>query len=513
MGGLVLNVDTLGQGTMMPGSARKLQNFEPAIAGGYRRINGYEKFDTDVVPGDTDEPVLGVKVGLGGVFAVRKTGTDNAIYFSTGGGWSGPLNGTARTGSVTKARGLSYSIVEPTVLFTDGFNYAWKYNGTTETVINGVGAPADPKYAAIFRDRLVLSGYSSNVSAISISGPGSDTDFTGGGGAIEINVGDEVTGIYTFRDTLYIFCKNSLHSLSGTSATNFAIQDVAASIGCVSQDTIREIGGDVIYLSYDGFRSLAATIRVGDIELGLVSGNIQPLVTQVLDAALGEDAFATITIAKKSQYRLFINDPSVNEEDATGFLAKYDGRAPSESPSASDLKFSWATLLGIKPYSADSAFTNNQEYSVFGHPTSGYVYRLESGSTFDGVNIQAVYRTPDIVFASDKIDSTIRKVFQKATFYMQVEGDINMNVALRLDREQDDILQPDAVAFEQIGTLPVYGTAVYGTSSYGALETVVFKTNLIGSGFTGAFELSISDDSAPVRIDSFVVQLAAKGKR
>ena len=40
-GGLVLNKDPF---TQPPGSALQLQNFEPSIRGGYRRINGTNKY-------------------------------------------------------------------------------------------------------------------------------------------------------------------------------------------------------------------------------------------------------------------------------------------------------------------------------------------------------------------------------------------------------------------------------------------------------------------------------------
>ena len=39
-GGLVLNRSTF---LMQPGEALELQNFEPDIEGGYRRINGFSK--------------------------------------------------------------------------------------------------------------------------------------------------------------------------------------------------------------------------------------------------------------------------------------------------------------------------------------------------------------------------------------------------------------------------------------------------------------------------------------
>jgi hypothetical protein len=49
-GGLVSNQSRLQHGLKMPGSARVLQNFEPSIKGGYRRINGFTKFSDVIVP-------------------------------------------------------------------------------------------------------------------------------------------------------------------------------------------------------------------------------------------------------------------------------------------------------------------------------------------------------------------------------------------------------------------------------------------------------------------------------
>jgi len=49
-GGLVTNLSPLQQGVQAPGSARILKNFEPAISGGYKRIEGYAKYSTSFVP-------------------------------------------------------------------------------------------------------------------------------------------------------------------------------------------------------------------------------------------------------------------------------------------------------------------------------------------------------------------------------------------------------------------------------------------------------------------------------
>ena len=52
-GGLVQNMPALSQGIEAPGSATRLVNFEVSTDGGYRRIDGYNKFSETAVPGTT----------------------------------------------------------------------------------------------------------------------------------------------------------------------------------------------------------------------------------------------------------------------------------------------------------------------------------------------------------------------------------------------------------------------------------------------------------------------------
>jgi len=57
--GLVSNLSRLQQGIKLPGSARRLENFERSIEGGYRRINGYSKFSDSFIPKHGDTRVQG----------------------------------------------------------------------------------------------------------------------------------------------------------------------------------------------------------------------------------------------------------------------------------------------------------------------------------------------------------------------------------------------------------------------------------------------------------------------
>jgi hypothetical protein len=58
-GGLITNLSPLQHGIQLPGSARILRNFEPSIEGGYRRIEGFDKYDSSIVPAYGDAKVHG----------------------------------------------------------------------------------------------------------------------------------------------------------------------------------------------------------------------------------------------------------------------------------------------------------------------------------------------------------------------------------------------------------------------------------------------------------------------
>ena len=48
--GLITNMSPLQQGINSPGSARELKNFEPSVEGGYKRILGFDKYDSNIIP-------------------------------------------------------------------------------------------------------------------------------------------------------------------------------------------------------------------------------------------------------------------------------------------------------------------------------------------------------------------------------------------------------------------------------------------------------------------------------
>ena len=58
-GGLISSLSPLQHGTQAPGSARLLKNFEPSTDGGYKRIEGFDKYSSSFVPAYGEPKVQG----------------------------------------------------------------------------------------------------------------------------------------------------------------------------------------------------------------------------------------------------------------------------------------------------------------------------------------------------------------------------------------------------------------------------------------------------------------------
>ena len=74
-GGLVANLTPLQQGIQAVGSATQLQNFDPAITGGYKKVLGYSKFNPQVL---ADSGVIQ------GVAVTNNTSTTTAVAVRAG---------------------------------------------------------------------------------------------------------------------------------------------------------------------------------------------------------------------------------------------------------------------------------------------------------------------------------------------------------------------------------------------------------------------------------------------
>ena len=488
-GGLIKDTSVLA---MPPGSCKKLENFEPSITGGYRRINGFSKFDSNELSGSG--AVLGIQILGSSVIGARGA----HIEKSTGSGWTSIITNRtdAERYNFTKYRWANTEKIAG----ADGDNQAFIYDGSTYTLLSGTGAPSDPHTVEEFRNHLFFTGANSgNTSQIDFCAPYSENDFTAANGAGTIDVGDKVVGLKAFRDQLYIFCEKSIFRLAGTSIADFQLAPISRNIGCINRFSIQEIAGDIVFLAPDGIRTVAATEKIGDVELGTISKAVQSTLTEATSADI-----SSLVIREKTQYRLFFPAAAGTSEIASKGLIGVLKRQ-----SSGDLIWEWSDIRGIKPYVCTSDFIGDTEYVLHGGYSDGFVYRQESGNDFNGGKIPATYTSPDLTLG----DPGIRKLLKRININYEAEGTMTFQLSARFDYEDADIIQPAAISVSEVG-LPLYGSTAYGSGFYGGFGTPILRQLMVGSGF--AIAIRIAQDTAtnnPFIIRGFELDVVPGGRR
>tara|TARA_R110000751_G_scaffold35354_8_gene86983 strand:+ start:875 stop:2587 length:1713 start_codon:yes stop_codon:yes gene_type:complete len=555
-GGLVLNRSTF---TMEPGQAFELVNFEPDIKGGYRRINGYNKWNSNAVPltANNNERVLmsaffeGEIIAARGEKVYRATDSttlldgalsnsattitlDSTTVFSTTGtiiigteqitytGKSGvTLTGCSRgTNSTNAVAHLNNASVEQywteidtgrtnatkysffrynlagteTIVFADGANNASYYTaGNSVTNISSTGAPSNPKIVTGFKNTFFFAGMSSNPQELVFTAPYDVNDFTAANGAGSIRLESPITGLFPFRDNLFIFCEERIFKLAGNTIADFQLIPVSRAIGCVNGNTIREMGGDIIFLGRDGLRTIAGTANIGDVELGSISSVVQQLFTSYTDLS----NFESVVVPNKTQYRIFFSVDGQARESTNGVICHRTQQG-----------YEFSETLGIQPSCTDATNNSGSIYAIHGG-FDGYVYRQEQGSTFDGVNIIGRYRSPDLTLG----DAGLRKNFQRVIINYQPEGVVRSDLFLRYDYEDPKVPRPAAYPFDSTAVVALYGLSVYGTATYGGQSQPLVRQSVEGSGFAIALRVVDNGTSEPYSIKGFQLEFDAASRR
>ena len=491
-GGLNTSRDVLSQGETQPGSAIALINYEPAVTGGYRKINGYSN-DYGTVTGTGS--VLGVCVANGindGILACRtpSAGNNYLHYWDTGTeAWVAvTTSGSPTMTGVTKVRFSKFNWGSPKVILTDGINPAATYDGSTYTQITHADAPTDPKYSTFYQNHLFLAGDPAEDTNLYFSAPYDETSFAAADGAGVINVGFPIVAIRPFRDALYIFGSNNIRKLVGNNISNFVLENVTDDLGCLATDSVIEIGGDLLFLSQDGLRPVSGTDKIGDVNLETVSKDIQSIFTDVVfDIDL--ESLNAVVIRQKTQFRYFFG-----AADSQGIIGGF-----RQTPNG--LQFEYSQMLGITATCADSGYVGQNEFVIHGD-SSGKVHRQERGNDFDGEDIFSLFQTPFFHMQ----DPEQRKIFHNIATYLRSEGDNEIVMSVLYDYEDVSTLSPTNFNLITTGAAAYYNEALYdSTAIFGGNPAPVKRTNISGSGKSASFKFVTNDSSAAHSIQGLVI--------
>ena len=527
-GGLNTNLnqfEMLGQ----PGLATKLRNFEVDPDGGYRRINGYTQFGDGTRPNSSND-IFGLEVYADGLIACSGTN----IYFSQDGdSWlqinkasvaSGGDDYTAFTGRSAAARTsqdlATFAIYEGDtdygeVIITDEGSgikpMYFKMTGTGSALSSRtyfckeitVSGTEYPKFCVMHDKHLVVAGAATSPNTIYYSGTSDIDDFTStGSGSIKLD--DQVVGIKSFRDDLIIFCANSIYKLQNiNNSSTIAVVPITKNVGCLDGRSIQEIAGDLIFLSPDGIRTIAGTARIGDVELGSVSRQIQSIISDIA-SAINTFRIDSAVLRKKSQYRLFYSGAGSSHTTARGIIGTL-------TPNG----FEWSETLGIQAHAIASSFDKDRIEKTYHGDKDGYIYVHDDGDYFtpagSASNIVAEYTTPNLDFG----DLGTRKTLQYARLSLSPEGLVQPSLRVRFDYEDRNIPQPPDYALTAISLPAIFGSSssTFNSVVFGAQNDPMVRQAVQGSGHTSSFKTFSDDQKAPYTINGFYIDYVPAGRR
>ena len=423
---------------------------------------------------------------------------------------SGVITVTSTSGFTDPASGTK-SVLLGTEIFTYTGLSATTFTGVTRAasgssaVAHTAGAAVldlfpptvtGAKHVAAFKNHMFYSGMSGTPQEVIFSAPFDEDNFSVAVGSGSFKVDDTVVGLKVFREDLFIFCENRIFKLSGTSSSNFSITPVTRNIGCVNGDTIQEFAGDLIFLGPDGLRTIAGTARIGDVELGTISSNVQTLFRDNLGDS---GAFTSLVIPDKTQYRIFFSKEGAVEKSTIGVICVLKGQT-----------FEFSQMKGIRPACTDSVVESGNVIPIHGG-FDGFIYRQDQGDTFNGTLVQAKYRSPDLTFG----DPGIRKHMQRVNINYAPESTIDADMFVRYDYEAQNSSRPAAYPLDTTDVAGTYGgVSIYGASTYGGPSQPIVRKSVEGSGFAVALRVEDGATSTgPYSLKGFQMEYQLGARR
>ena len=566
-GGRVTNLSPLQQGINAPGTATVLRNFEPSVEGGYRRIKGFEKYDTNTV--SNTGLIRGLTYFNDQVYAVR--GDD--IFRSSGSGWTQVTDTTAFPASTATAD-VDGAVSASTTLVVDN------NSGTIKAgmVITGTGIVGTVTVASLSdQNNLVMSSTQTISDTVTLTFTEKSPTIGGSGkvrsllfnfnGTDKVMFVDGVGKPFTFDGTTF---KQLTSAPSDTAGANHVTkfknhiflavgntlifsapydeEDFTAALGGGTIDLDAEITGlEVFREQLFAFTETSIYVVSGSTvadwlvrpvtqDIGCVARDTVQEVggdviflsadgLRLLSATERNNDFGLGVISKPIQSELteliIVNTSFTSiiirpksQYRLLGYNTDYSDDAArgvimTQYSGQGGAEIAWAETRGINAYVSYSAYVGAVEYIFFAND-DGYVYRLEQANTFDGENIPATFTTPYLPIN----DPEVRKTVYKAALYIDPDGSFDMDMTTLFDFNELGIVQPGTTEFNNTTqTVSFYGRSEYGTARYGGRLKFKFDANLTGSGFVVGFQFTSNSQDPPYSLDTLVLQYGTYGRR
>ena len=261
----------------------------------------------------------------------------------------------------------------------------FSFDGTTFIKI-GTGMSADsPEHIIAHKKHLFFSFPGGSVQHSSIAEPLQWSAVTG---AAEISLGEDVSGFSTeIKEVMSIFTRNDTYMLYGASSADWNLTRFHQGTGAIPY-TMQKMD-QTFFLDDRGITSIFTVQYYGDFQSSVASSQVDPYIQNKKD-----NAVLSLRVRGKNQYRLYF-------DDKTGLAMTYINR----------------DNVGIMPFTLShqlscccSAEDSNGFEVLYGGFEDGYVRRIDSGTSFDGLTVDSFIRTAYYSYGSPQVKKRFRQV-------------------------------------------------------------------------------------------------------
>lgn len=276
-----------------------------------------------------------------------------------------------------------------------------------------------------------------------------------------------ITALASFNGQLIIFCDTCIIIMEGaaiTPASNISLIEVIDGVGCISRDSVIDVGSDIFFLSHTGVRSLGRIISEKSNPLFDISRNVRDdLISEVVRNADNEDIKACYNDLEGFYVLTLLN---------AGVSYCFDMKNRLEN------NVCRVTTWTLAPYCW--AMTTDKEMLL---GQAGYVGEY-TGYYDDTASYRFSYKTSHL--STEEANAyKILKNFRIVT----VDGaGYTLNLSWGFDYQ--GLPRSLVRNIGDIGTVSEWGVAEWGTAQWGSLSTINIVTGPL-SGYGQVFQFNI----------------------
>lgn len=452
---------------LKPGAALSCINYECPVTGGYRRIEGYTQLGPEV-PGQG--PLLGVATFYDRHYAIReddpggsatlyRLNEDESSWETVGDG------GELEAGRHEFDEGNAYATDAGNALYGVGGGKPFELtqDGTLTTLTD---APSGATLIALHQNHLFLGFTAGSLQFSGIGDPAAWDASTDGAG--EIGVGQRLTGMVKgVGGVLHVLTRDSIQTLRGTSEADFQLEVTVPGAGARSYSAQSLMAP--YFVGERSITTLRAAQEFGDFTPMQPGRVVEPLFRA---NGLSDRVVASSISKRKGQYRVWF-------DNRTGLYMSANGITQVEYPDQVAVAHA-------------SEFASGEEALLIGDD-AGKVYRLDSGTTFNGTDIRSFLT----LAYTDLGEPSIRKRFRRAFWDIRSGSEARIWIQPDFDYGDRDTGRPRREPIDYMLGGGLWNVANWGEFNWSVPWLGQAPIDVTGTGTSVNFALFSEDAGEP----------------